>query len=145
MSEKELEAVVEPKKKRGADTKRLLSFARRAVDDYGMIEDGDVIAVGVSGGKDSLALLSAMAGLRRFYPKCFSIIAVSIDMGLEGMDFSGVAEYCRSLDVEYKIVSTEISKVIFDVRKESNPCLQARQNTRLTRESSRFAMQLHGS
>ena len=109
-------------KKKHPDTKRLLSFTRRAVDDYNMIEEGDKIAVGVSGGKDSLALLTALAGLRRFYPKQFSLVAISIDMGLEGMDFSGVAEYCRSLDVEYKIVSTEISKVIFDVRKESNPC-----------------------
>jgi tRNA(Ile)-lysidine synthase TilS/MesJ len=123
MSEKELETTAtEPKKKRGADTKRLLSFARRAVDDYGMIEEGDKIAVGVSGGKDSLALLAAMAGLRRFYPKSFSVIAVSIDMGLKGMDFSPVTEYCRELGVEHKIIKTEISKVIFDIRKESNPC-----------------------
>lgn len=105
-----------------SDTKRLLSYARRAVDDYNMIEDGDKIAVGISGGKDSLALLTALADLRRFYPKKFDILALSIDMGLEGMDFSPVAEYCRKLDVEYKIVKTEISKIIFEVRKEPNPC-----------------------
>lgn len=105
-----------------SDTKRLLSHARRAVDDYNMIEDGDKIAVGISGGKDSLALLTALAGLRRFYPRKFDIIAISIDMGLEGMDFSPVAKYCEELGVEYKIVKTEISKIIFDVRKEPNPC-----------------------
>lgn len=105
-----------------SEMKRLLSHARRAVDDYNMIEDGDKIAVGISGGKDSLALLTALAGLRRFYPKKFDILAISIDMGLEGMDFSGVAEYCKKLEVEYKIVKTEISKIIFEVRKEPNPC-----------------------
>ena len=105
-----------------SDTKRLLSHARRAVDDYNMIEDGDKIAVGISGGKDSLALLTALAGLRRFYPKKFEVIGISIDMGLEGMDFSGVAKYCKELGVEYKIVKTEISNIIFNVRKEPNPC-----------------------
>lgn len=105
-----------------SDTKRLLSHARRAVDDYNMIEDGDKIAIGISGGKDSLALLTALAGLRRFYPKKFDILAISIDMGLEGMDFSAVAKYCEELGVEYKIVKTEISKIIFDIRKEPNPC-----------------------
>ena len=105
-----------------SDTKRLLSHARRAVDDYNMIEDGDKIAVGISGGKDSLALLTALAGLKRFYPKKFEIVGISIDMGLEGMDFSGVAKYCEELGVEYKIVKTEISNIIFNVRKEPNPC-----------------------
>ena len=105
-----------------SDTKRLLSHARRAVDDYEMIADGDRIAVGISGGKDSLALLTALAGLRRFYPKKFEVIGISIDMGLEGMDFSGVAKYCEELGVEYKIVKTEISNIIFNVRKEPNPC-----------------------
>ena len=105
-----------------SDTKRLLSYARRAVDDYKMIEDGDKIAVGISGGKDSLALLTALAGLRRFYPQKFDILALSIDMGLEGMDFSPVAKYCEELGVEYKIVKTEISNIIFNVRKEPNPC-----------------------
>ena len=105
-----------------SDTKRLLSHARRAVDDYNMIEDGDRIAVGISGGKDSLALLTALAGLRRFYPKKFEVIGISIDMGLEGMDFAPVAGYCEELGVEYKIVKTEISNIIFNVRKEPNPC-----------------------
>lgn len=103
--------------------KRILSYTRRAVDDYSMIEDGDKIAVGVSAGKDSLTLLCAMAYLRRFYPKKFTLIAITIDMGFEQpMDFAPISELCQKLDVEYHIVKTEISKIIFDVRKESNPC-----------------------
>ena len=103
--------------------KRLLSYTRRAIDDYSMIEEGDKIAVGVSAGKDSLTLLCAMAYLRRFYPKKFELIAITIDMGFEGgMDFTPIKELCEKLDVPYHIIPTEISKIIFDVRKESNPC-----------------------
>ena len=103
--------------------KRMLSYTRRGVDDYNMIEDGDKIAVGISGGKDSLALLCSLAYLRRFYPKKFELIAITIDMGFEEkMDFSPVKELCETLDVPYYIIPTEISKIIFDVRKESNPC-----------------------
>jgi tRNA(Ile)-lysidine synthase TilS/MesJ len=103
--------------------KRILSYLRRAVDDYGMIEDGDKIAVGVSAGKDSLTLLCAMAALRRFYPKKFELIAITVDMGFEGgSDFTPIRKLCEQLDVPYHVVPTEISKIIFDVRKESNPC-----------------------
>lgn len=102
--------------------KRMLSFVRRAVDDYGMIEEGDRIAVGVSGGKDSLALLATLSEMRRFYPKSFEIYAVTVDMGFEGGDFSEVEEFCRRYGVKYKIVKTEIAKIIFDVRRETNPC-----------------------
>ncbi len=104
------------------ETKRLLSFLRRGVDDYSMIEEGDSIAVGVSGGKDSLTLLSTLAELRRFYPKKFRIVAITVDMGFEGMDFSPIETFCRDIDVEYRIEKTDIAKIIFDVRKESNPC-----------------------
>lgn len=109
------------------EMKRLLSFVRRAVDDYGMIDDGDRIAVGISGGKDSLTLLMALSELRRFYPKKFDVVAITIDMGFEKAgfgkcDFSEVAELTRRLHVEYRIVKTDIAKIIFDVRKESNPC-----------------------
>ena len=104
------------------EMKRLLSFVRRAVDDYGLIDDGDRIAVGVSGGKDSLALLEVLAEMRRFYPKKYEVFAITIDMGFEGSDFSEVAEFCRRIKVDYKIVKTDIAKIIFDVRKESNPC-----------------------
>ncbi len=103
--------------------KRVLSYTRRAIDEYSMIEDGDKIAVGVSAGKDSLTLLCAMAYLRRFYPKKFELIAITVDMGFEsGMDFSKIRELCEELEVPYHVVPTEISKIIFDVRKESNPC-----------------------
>ena len=104
------------------EMKRMLSFVRRAVDDYNMIEEGDRIAVGVSGGKDSLTLLAVMAALKRFYPKKFEVVGITIDMGFEGSDFSPVEEYCKELGVEYVVVKTEIAKIIFDVRKESNPC-----------------------
>ena len=90
------------------DTKRILSYVRRAVDDYEMIEEGDKIAVGVSAGKDSLTLLCAMAGLRIFYPKKFELVAITVDMGFEGMDFEPIAALCRELGVEYHIVPTDI-------------------------------------
>ena len=102
--------------------KRILSYVRRAVDDYKMINDGDKIAVGVSAGKDSLTLLLALAELRRFYPNKFELVAITVDMGFDGTDFSGIKELCDRLKVEYHIVPTQISKIIFDVRKEKNPC-----------------------
>lgn len=105
------------------NTKRILSYTRRAVDDYKMIEDGDKIAVGISGGKDSIALLCSLAQLRRFYPRKFELIAITIDMGFEGeMDFSRVKELCAELDVPYHIIKTDIYDIIFNVRKEANPC-----------------------
>ena len=104
------------------EMKRLLSFIRRAVDDYAMIEEGDKIAVGVSGGKDSLALLSGLAALKRFYPKKFDIVAITVNMGFEGMSYAPIEEFCASLGVKYRIVKTDIAKIIFDVREESNPC-----------------------
>ena len=77
--------------------KRVLSFTRRAVDDYQMIKAGDKIAVGISGGKDSLTLLCALAQLRRFYTEPFELVGISVDMGLEGMDFSGVEQLCARI------------------------------------------------
>ena len=102
--------------------KRVLSHTRRAIDDYEMIKAGDKIAVGVSAGKDSLTLLCAMAELRRFYPVPFELCAITVDMGFDGADFSSIRNLCQKLDVEYHIIPTQISKVIFDVRKEKNPC-----------------------
>ena len=104
------------------EMKRILSYTRRAVDDYEMIHEGDRIAVGISAGKDSLTLLHALAGLRRFYPKKFELVAITVDMGFEGMDFTPIRELCERLDVPYIIAKTEISRIIFDVRKEKNPC-----------------------
>ena len=82
----------------------------------------DKIAVGVSAGKDSLTLLCALAALRRFYPKKFELCAITVDMGFEGADFSAIRALCDKLEVPYTVVPTEISKIIFDVRKEKNPC-----------------------
>lgn len=104
------------------ELQRLYSYVRKAIDTYGMIEEGDHIAVGVSGGKDSLALLYALAGLRHFYPKKFSLTAISVHLGLPDMDFSPVSLLCRELEVPYEIVETRISEIVFDVRKEKNPC-----------------------
>ena len=103
--------------------KRILSYTRRALDDYGMIRPGDRVAVGVSAGKDSLALLCALAELRRFYPIPFELQAVTIDMGFrETMDFEPIRRLCEELDVPYTVVPTEIYKIIFEVRKEASPC-----------------------
>ena len=100
----------------------LMGRIRRCAEDYNMICAGDKIAVGVSGGKDSLSLLYLLAALRRYYPVHYELQAVTIDMGLPGMDFSPVAELCAKLDVPYQIKKTEIGPIIFDYRKEKNPC-----------------------
>lgn len=105
---------------------KILSLTRRCVEDYDMIQPGDRIAVGVSGGKDSLILLTALAKLREFYPVPYTVEAITLDMGhadgRPGMDFSPIAEFCRELDVPYTILKSEIHHIIFDVRKEKNPC-----------------------
>ena len=98
---------------------KLMGLMRRCIEDYKMISPGDKIAVGVSGGKDSLVLLKLLAGLRQYMD--FQVEAITIDMGL-GMDYSGIEEMCRELDVTYTIVKTEIAPIIFDYRKEKNPC-----------------------
>jgi len=101
---------------------KILSLLRRCVEDYDMIRPGDRVAVGVSGGKDSLTLLAAMARLAKFYPKPFTVEAFTIDLGMEGMDFSPVADFCRDLEVPYHLIPTEIGKVLFETRQEKNPC-----------------------
>ena len=100
---------------------KLLGIVRRCVEDYNMIEAGDKIGVGVSGGKDSLALLVLLAELKKFHPAEFTLEAITIDMGL-GMDYSAVAALCERLDVPFTQVKTEIAPIIFDHRKEKNPC-----------------------
>ncbi|MBQ9161870.1 MAG: tRNA 2-thiocytidine(32) synthetase TtcA [Clostridia bacterium] len=103
--------------------RQILSYTRRAVDDYKMINEGDKIAVGVSAGKDSLTLLCALAALKRFYPAKFELEAITVDMGFEGgADFSGIARLCSELDVPYTVVPSDIAKIVFDIRKEPNPC-----------------------
>ncbi|MCI8806073.1 MAG: tRNA 2-thiocytidine biosynthesis protein TtcA [Clostridiales bacterium] len=101
---------------------KLLSYVRRAVDDYNMINDNDKIAVGVSGGKDSLALLIALKALQRFYPKKFEIEAVSVSLGFKDMDFSPIQKLCDNIDVKYTLIETDIGEIIFNARKEKNPC-----------------------
>lgn len=103
---------------------KLLSYMRSACQQYDMIKEGDRIAVGVSGGKDSIALLAAMADLRRFYPEKFELVAITLDprFGGEDADYSAIEELCKRLDVEYIIKRTQLAEVIFDIRKESNPC-----------------------
>ena len=100
---------------------KLMGLVRRCVEDYHMIEEGDRIAVGVSGGKDSLVLLQLLAGLRSYYNKTYALEAITIDMGL-GMDYTGIQALCDSLGVPYTVVKTEIGPIIFDYRKEKNPC-----------------------
>ncbi len=101
---------------------QVLSYVRKAVDDYQMIADGDKIAVGISGGKDSLTLLYALNGLKRFYPKQFQIHAVTVDLGFNNLNLDEIRTLCDKLNVEYTIVKTDIAKIIFEDRKESNPC-----------------------
>ena len=112
------------------EMQKLLSRVRSCVDRYSMIKDGDRIAVGVSGGKDSLALLCVLSELRKFYPEKYDICALMLDMGFDASetvgaapsDTSEIAELCSRLGVEFHVKRTEIARVIFDVRKESNPC-----------------------
>ena len=91
---------------------RLYSYVRRAMDDYHMVENGDKIAIGISGGKDSLTLLYALSGLRRFYPKGFELIAVTVDLGYDGFDLTEIKELCAKLKVEYHVVHTRIGDMV---------------------------------
>ena len=101
---------------------RLLSFTRKAVDEYSLIQEGDHIAVGISGGKDSLTLLYALHGLKRFYPNHFELSAVTVDLGFENFDLSPVSRLCDELGVPYRIVPSDIYNILFNIRKEENPC-----------------------
>lgn len=101
---------------------KLLSYLRKGVDDYRMINENDHITVGVSGGKDSLALLYGLSKLRQFYPKKFTLTAITLSMGYKEMNFDGVKRLCDELDVEYILKETDIAEILFDIRKETNPC-----------------------
>lgn len=116
--------------------RKLLSYMRRGIDDFEMIQDGDKICVGVSAGKDSLTLLTVLAELRRFYPKKYDIIAVTVDMGFDErnntpnsnipetppLDLSAIQSLCDKLGIQYIVYKTQVAQIIFDIRKESNPC-----------------------
>lgn len=101
---------------------QLLSFTRKAVDDYQMISEGDRIAVGISGGKDSLTMLYALHGLMRFYPRKFTLQAITVDLGLGNFDLAQIQALCEKLDIPYSIVKTDIGPILFDIRKEASPC-----------------------
>ncbi len=101
---------------------RLLSYVRRAVDDYHMIDEGDKIAIGISGGKDSLCLLLALKNLQRFYPKHFELEAITVSLGLPGAVYDDIQALCDSIGVPYTVISTDIGQIIFHERKEKNPC-----------------------
>ena len=100
----------------------ILSLVRRCVEDYHMIEAGETVAGGVSGGKDSVLTLAALAKLRDFYPKPFQVAAVTIDPGTPGMDFAPIADLCRELGVDYHLVPVPIYEIVFVHRREKNPC-----------------------
>lgn len=100
----------------------LLGSVRRCVQTYNMIEEGDVIAVGASGGKDSTALICALALMRRFYPVKYQLKAISVDLGFDGMDFSPLSELCKELSVEHTVVKTDIADIVFSTGKKGSPC-----------------------
>ena len=101
---------------------KVIGKARRAIDDYNMIDDGDKIAVGLSGGKDSLTLLTALNDLRRFYPKKFELLAITIDPGVENFHTDKLEAYCKKLNIPYIVYKSDLAKVVFDIRNEKNPC-----------------------
>jgi tRNA 2-thiocytidine biosynthesis protein TtcA len=101
---------------------RILSNLRKAIEDYNMIEEGDKIAVGLSGGKDSITLLMALKNLQIFYPKKFDIIAISVHPGFDFFDTTYLEETCLKLDIPYFVEKSDIKAIVFDIRQEKNPC-----------------------
>ena len=101
---------------------RMLSYIRKAVDDYNMIEDGDKIAVGLSGGKDSITLLMGLKALQRFYEKKFEVIAISINPGFDFFNSDFLKNTCEKISVQFVEEKTHIKEIVFDIRNEKNPC-----------------------
>ena len=101
---------------------KVLGQMRKAIEDYHMIEEGDKIAIGVSGGKDSLTMLDCFYYLQKFYPKKFTFMAITIHPGLDVFDTSEVEKFCKERGIEYIVYKSNITKVVFDIRKEKNPC-----------------------
>ena len=101
---------------------KMLSYMRSCIDDYNMIEQGDKICVGVSGGKDSLVALVVLSELQKFYPKKFDLHAVSLNLGFDGTDYTHVIKLCKEINIPFTIIETDIKQVVFDIRKETNPC-----------------------
>ena len=106
------------------EMQHILSTVRQAVDKYGMIEENDTVAVGLSGGKDSIALLASLDRLKNFYPKKFSVVGISVDMGFDDAEdiYAPVREFCAEHEIPYHIEKTKIKEIVFDVRKEKNSC-----------------------
>ena len=106
------------------DLQKLYAYTRKAIEDYKLIDEGDHIAVGISGGKDSLTLLYAMAGIQKFYPKHFELSAVTVDLGFPGFyeSLDPIRELCDKLSVHYEVVRTDIARIVFEARQENNPC-----------------------
>lgn len=102
--------------------RKILSAMRRAIQDYNMIAPGDKIAVGVSGGKDSLTLLAALAAFRRFSKVPFEVMGLTVDMGYDSTDYSAVEDFCKEIGVEYHTKKTDIADIVFNVKKEERPC-----------------------
>lgn len=101
---------------------RMLSYIRKAIDDYSMIEDGEKIAVGLSGGKDSITLLMGLKALQRFYDKKFDLIAISVNPGFDFFNSEFLQATCKRIGVQYVEEKTHIKEIVFDIRKEKNPC-----------------------
>jgi tRNA 2-thiocytidine biosynthesis protein TtcA len=101
---------------------QMYSLTRKAIDDFQMIEENDCIALGISGGKDSMALLYILAGLKKFYPKKFTLIGVTIDLGFDNLNLTKIQETCDNLNVPYEIIKTDIADIVFHQRKETSPC-----------------------
>ena len=103
--------------------RKMLSYLRRAVDDYEMISEGDVIGVGISGGKDSILLFSALIAMQIFYPKKYEIIGLTVDLGFDNpLETTGILEIAEKHNIKYKVIKTDIKEIVFDIRKEENPC-----------------------
>ncbi|MBQ5446057.1 MAG: tRNA 2-thiocytidine(32) synthetase TtcA [Lachnospiraceae bacterium] len=104
------------------DKQKLFSLTRQAIERYNMIEEGDRIAIGLSGGKDSLTLLTVLSGLQKFYPKKFELMGITCDVGFEGMDFHPVSSLCNKLGIPYTIVHTQIKEIVFNHHQGQRPC-----------------------
>lgn len=101
---------------------KILGYLRKAIEHYNMIDEGDKIAVALSGGKDSITLLMGLKGLQRFYPKHFELIAISVNPGFEYFDTNFLEETCKNIGVEFVEAKSNIKEIVFDIRKEKNPC-----------------------
>ena len=101
---------------------KILGYLRKAIEHYNMIEEGDRIAVALSGGKDSITLLKGLKALQRFYPKSFDLIAISVNPGFEFFDTTFLENTCKEIGVEFVEARSDIKEIVFDIRKEKNPC-----------------------